>query len=311
MHFFHSYRVQISTFSRTIDVRLNHRFSNIDPLSKARVQRASGQRTIGHALIAANNIKSSIQCKLFLEHSFQNAISSIGNPAYHVLIPLSTLQSDLLTILPPNHRYQHPQDSSRRALSCLPDQKHHPRYHNLPIPLLPQPRSRKFLEKQELRGRPFRNIQRSTPLIRKLLSYAPEAQVVDCAPNTHSPLPTWVGNKCAFICDSCHSILPYVAQGARQETEDAGVLAVFLLLADELDTVLWIHECVRKERVKVIQWSRGRGGWCCIWKWGGGGRRDRRIVGGVGEFWVCGMTGCSWIFCGDGMYGEMVAGLGG
>ena len=92
--------------------------------------------------------------------------------------------------------------------------------------------------------------------------------------------------------------------------EHADVLAVFLLLADEVDTVLWIHECVRKERVEVIQWKRGRGGWCCIWKWGGRVKRDERVRVWGGK-WVCGMVVCSGNFCGDGMYGEMVAGLGG
>ena len=42
--------------------------------------------------------------------------------------------------------------------------------------------------------------------------------------------------------------------------EHADVLAVFMLLADEVDIVFRIYECVRKERVEVIQWSRGRDG---------------------------------------------------
>ena len=50
-------------------------------------------------------------------------------------------------------------------------------------------------------------------------------------------------------------MLPYIAQGAGQEIEDAGVLAIFLLLVDELDTVFRVYVCVRKERADVVQRS--------------------------------------------------------
>ena len=50
-------------------------------------------------------------------------------------------------------------------------------------------------------------------------------------------------------------MLPYVTQGARQEIEDAGVLAIFLSLADEVNTVFRVYGRERRERVEAIQRS--------------------------------------------------------
>ena len=50
--------------------------------------------------------------------------------------------------------------------------------------------------------------------------------------------------------------------GRRARDEDAGVLAVFLFLADEVNTVLLVYECVRKEKVEAIRGARRGGGWC-------------------------------------------------
>lgn len=93
------------------------------------------------------------------------------------------------------------------------------------------------------------------PLVRDLLSYVPEGEVKEWTLNSHRPLPTWVDNKCVLIGDACHPMLPYVAQGAAQAIEDAGVLTCALSLIDksEIHTALKIYEEVRKERGEKIQ----------------------------------------------------------
>jgi salicylate hydroxylase len=58
--------------------------------------------------------------------------------------------------------------------------------------------------------------------------------------------------------DACHPILPYVAQGAAQEIEDAGVLACVLSLGGndvDIPTRLKVYEIVRKERAEKVQSS--------------------------------------------------------
>lgn len=48
-------------------------------------------------------------------------------------------------------------------------------------------------------------------------------------------------------------MLPYVAQGAAQAIEDAGVLIVSLSLAEDVPTILAFAEMVRKSRGEAIQ----------------------------------------------------------
>ncbi|RAL06561.1 FAD/NAD(P)-binding domain-containing protein [Aspergillus homomorphus CBS 101889] len=66
-------------------------------------------------------------------------------------------------------------------------------------------------------------------LVRSLLSYVPD--------------------------DACHPMLPYVAQGAAQAIEDAGVLTRALSMTDSVPSALAVYELVRKERAERIQKS--------------------------------------------------------
>ena len=91
--------------------------------------------------------------------------------------------------------------------------------------------------------------------IRSLLSYAPKGDINEWTLNYHLPLNRWVQNHCALVGDSCHAMLPYVAQGAAQAIEDAGVLSIALSLADDVPTALRVYERVRKTRGELIQES--------------------------------------------------------
>jgi len=91
--------------------------------------------------------------------------------------------------------------------------------------------------------------------VKNLLSYVPEGEVMEWTLNSHRPLPTWIENKCVLIGDACHPMLPYVAQGAAQAIEDAGVLtcALSLVQEGEIDVALRVYEAVRKDRGEKIQ----------------------------------------------------------
>ena len=92
-------------------------------------------------------------------------------------------------------------------------------------------------------------------LVKHLLSYVPEGEVLEWTLNSHRPLQSWIENKCVLIGDSCHPMLPYVAQGAAQAIEDAGVLTCALSLADDVESAMKVYESVRKERADKIQSS--------------------------------------------------------
>ncbi|KAE9376350.1 FAD/NAD(P)-binding domain-containing protein [Stipitochalara longipes BDJ] len=94
--------------------------------------------------------------------------------------------------------------------------------------------------------------------INSLLSYVPDGNVVEWNLYTHPPLPTWVKGKCVLVGDAAHPMLPYVAQGAAQGIEDAGVIACLLSKigsVDEIEHALKVFEGVRKERAERIQSS--------------------------------------------------------
>lgn len=94
------------------------------------------------------------------------------------------------------------------------------------------------------------------PEVRNLLSYVPDGDVMEWTLNSHRPLPSWVENKIVLMGDACHPMLPYVAQGAAQAIEDAGVLQCVLTKAsDSIPLALGVYESVRKARAEAVQGS--------------------------------------------------------
>lgn len=74
--------------------------------------------------------------------------------------------------------------------------------------------------------------------------------------NSHRPLSSWHENKVVLIGDACHPMLPYVAQGAAQAIEDAGVLQCVLAKSStNIPLALEVYESVRKARGEAVQSS--------------------------------------------------------
>ena len=92
-------------------------------------------------------------------------------------------------------------------------------------------------------------------LVQNLLSYVPEGEVMEWTLNSHKPLPRWIENKVALIGDSSHPMLPYVAQGAANAIEDAGVLVAAFTRTDDVCKALEVFQEVRKGRGETIQQS--------------------------------------------------------
>ena len=77
------------------------------------------------------------------------------------------------------------------------------------------------------------------------------------------PLPRWSFGRVTLLGDSCHPMLPYMAQGAAQAIEDAGALAACLGVAhpDDLPAALHRYETLRLPRTSVVQaMARGNAG---------------------------------------------------
>jgi salicylate hydroxylase len=83
-----------------------------------------------------------------------------------------------------------------------------------------------------------------SPTVRALLDLVEEDEVPEWKLKVLTPLVSWVEGNVALMGDACHPTLPYVAQGAAQAAEDAGVLAAVLsLINDKADihTALLIY----------------------------------------------------------------------
>lgn len=94
------------------------------------------------------------------------------------------------------------------------------------------------------------------PLVKDLLSYVPDDNVMEWTLNSHRPLPAWHENKVVLVGDACHPMLPYVAQGAAQAIEDAAVLQCALTKAStDVPLAVNVYEQVRKARGEAVQAS--------------------------------------------------------
>jgi salicylate hydroxylase len=76
-----------------------------------------------------------------------------------------------------------------------------------------------------------------------------------------SPLAAWTERRITLLGDAAHAMLPFLAQGAAQATEDAAVLANYLQSAspDSVAHALQRYEALRRPRASEVQlMSRGR-----------------------------------------------------
>ncbi|PWY67099.1 salicylate hydroxylase [Aspergillus sclerotioniger CBS 115572] len=68
-------------------------------------------------------------------------------------------------------------------------------------------------------------------------------------------LSTWVhpSSKACLLGDSCHPMLPYLAQGAAQAAEDAATIRKVLAQGTDLASALKQYEAIRRPRASLIQ----------------------------------------------------------
>ncbi|HEX3972025.1 MAG TPA: FAD-dependent monooxygenase [Stellaceae bacterium] len=91
------------------------------------------------------------------------------------------------------------------------------------------------------------------PQITALLAACPE--VHKWALVQHDPLPRWTDGRIALLGDACHTMPPWMAQGAAQSIEDAAVLSRCLVGVplDGVAAAFHRYETTRKDRTTKIQ----------------------------------------------------------
>jgi salicylate hydroxylase len=106
------------------------------------------------------------------------------------------------------------------------------------------------------------------------------------------PLSHWVhpSNRVTLLGDSCHPMLPYLAQGAAQATEDAGTLRSCLSTYPSIPSALRAYEAQRKPRTEnIIANTRIHQDWLHLYDGPVRDERDRLFLEGGKQnpiFWA-------------------------
>ncbi|KAJ7771300.1 salicylate hydroxylase [Mycena maculata] len=115
-------------------------------------------------------------------------------------------------------------------------------------------------------GRPILDEWRSeadnTHLVARFADWCPEVRKLCALTGTYlkwklvdfSQLQRWVhpSGRVALLGDACHPMMPYLAQGAAQATEDAATLAATLRAYENIPAALAAYEAQRKPRAAYV-----------------------------------------------------------
>ena len=236
-----------------VEVKLKHKVIKADPEFKARVQVESGEWLEGDVIIAADGIRSGIRHQMALKHGIKDHSTFTGDAAYRVIIPREKMQGNTraLELIDRNigMRWMGPGGH----IMAYPIKNNNAYNMVLLHPQKPDAKNTESWVNKGDQNEMMDFYKGWNDLVRDLLSFVPEGEIIEWTLNSHRPLPHWIESECALIGDSCHPMLPYVAQGAAQAMEDAAVLTISLSLAEDVPTALGVYEAVRKSRAEAIQ----------------------------------------------------------
>ncbi|KAJ5134734.1 salicylate hydroxylase [Penicillium atrosanguineum] len=220
---------------------------------EAKVQLESGEWVSGDVVIAADGIKSDLRHQVASHHGVTDTCQPTGDAAYRIMISKDQMKGDQRALDLLNHNVGMRWMGPGGHIMGYPIKNN--TVYNMVL-LHPQkpgdPNEESWTNKGDKKEMLsfYRNWD---DLVRSLLSYVKDDDVMEWTLNSHFPLPSWVENKCVLMGDACHPMLPYVAQGAAQAIEDAGVLTCALSLTNSVPKALAVYESVRKERAERIQ----------------------------------------------------------
>ncbi|KAF5027016.1 hypothetical protein F66182_891 [Fusarium sp. NRRL 66182] len=210
----------------------------------------------GDLLIAADGIKSCIRQQMAISDGFYDEPVCTGNAAYRLLVPIDKVEHDpmLSGMLGENvaMRYMGPGGH----VMAYPLQNN--TAYNLVL-VHPAKAGNKADgwttrgDRQEM----LDFYQNWSPAIRKWLELA-DQDVMEWNLYSYRPIPRWSKGSTALIGDSCHPMLPFVAQGAANAIEDAAVLATALTCTADIKLALMMYEVIRKDRGEQIAASASK-----------------------------------------------------
>ncbi|KAH0592273.1 hypothetical protein MHUMG1_10019 [Metarhizium humberi] len=238
------------------NILTSHKVIKVDDGFEPRVQVQGGDWFSGDVVFAADGIKSSIRAQVAASYGQQDRSSPTGDAAYRVLIPKKEMEHDkeAMSLLQENvgMRYMGPGGH----IMAYPI-KNNTVYNMVLIHPAKENETGKETSwtTKGSKAEMMNFYQHWSPLIRNLLSYVPEGEVLEWTLNSHVPLPRWVENKVGLVGDACHPMLPYVAQGAANAIEDAGAITAALTCTSDVKLALRVYELTRKERGERIQAS--------------------------------------------------------
>ena len=241
-----------------VDIRLNQKATKVDPNFSGRIQVNSGECIDGDLIIAADGIKSTIRGQMAARHGVVDRTIPTGDAAYRLVIPREKLRRDpeLLKMVDTNNAIRWMGQGAHVVSYPV---KNNQAYNMVLVhPQKPGSGTKESWSNKGDKKEMLEVYKDWNHVLLRLLTYIPEGEIMEWTLNSHVPLPTWVENCCALAGDACHPMLPYVAQGAAQAMEDAGVLTVLLSLAEEAPLALRVYEKLRKTRAEEIQNSADR-----------------------------------------------------
>ncbi|KAH8673444.1 salicylate hydroxylase [Xylariales sp. PMI_506] len=210
-------------------------------------------------VIAADGVKSSIRSQIAASCGSTDKFMSTGDSAYRLLIPRERLKhnpralekleanSGIRWMGPGGHIMAYPVKNNSA--------------YNVVLIHPAKVKQNTMLEKDSfwinpVSKREVLNCYRGwSSQVQEIISCVPDDEVIEWTMNTHPRLPRWVRGHVALIGDACHPMLPYVAQGAANAIEDAGVIVAALTCTSDVILALEVYEIIRKERGELIQAS--------------------------------------------------------
>ncbi|KAI9810901.1 MAG: hypothetical protein M1827_005760 [Pycnora praestabilis] len=242
--------------AQNVEIRTSSKVVKADENFGPRVQlQGTNDWISGDVVIGADGIKSDMRRQMMNLHGVTDRSSPTGDAAYRVLIPKRKLEEsnnkEALKLLEGNvgMRWMGPGGH----IMAYPIKNNTVYNMVLLHPDKPDSANDESWTRQGSKKEMLDFYKSWNPLVTSLLSYVPEGEVMEWTLNSHRPLPRWIQNRSVLIGDACHPMLPYVAQGAAQAIEDAGVLTVAFTKTSDVPLALEIYEAVRKARGEAIQ----------------------------------------------------------
>ncbi|KAI9678747.1 MAG: hypothetical protein M1817_005804 [Caeruleum heppii] len=238
-----------------IIIRTDARVVGVDSDFGPLVKLESGEWVKADVVVGADGIKSIIRQSMLAKRGIIDKSTPTGDAAYRIIIPEERMKGNqhAMALLKSNvgMRWMGPQGH----IMAYPIKRN--TVYNMVL-LHPQKPGSTDDESWTRKGDKQEMLDFYAgwnDVVKDLMTYAPEGEVTEWTLNSHHPLPSWVENKIVLMGDACHPMLPYVAQGAAQAVEDAGVLAVCFSKTSDVRLGLAVYETLRKGRSEAIQAS--------------------------------------------------------